>query len=123
VDACHSASAFDLPFSYDFKNKVWVSEGSKKDSRLEDLKSTGFVILLSGCQDSETSGDTRVGGIFTTSFYNLVNSNDCSEWTLAAIIEKAIEDALKQKDTQHPNMSCSRKFDVNMKFKDLVNVK
>lgn len=69
VDACHSASALDLPYTYNFETKEWDSEGANKDEeRLEDLKSTGFVILLSGCQDSETSGDTSRGGIFTTNF-------------------------------------------------------
>lgn len=120
VDACHSASAFDLPFNYDFEGKQWTTEKGMKADRLDDLKSSGYVILLSGCQDNQTSGDTSRGGIFTTSFYTLVNSADCGDWSIEQILDQAIKDALKKKNTQNPNMSSSCKLDVKMKFKDFV---
>lgn len=41
VDACHSASAFDLPFNYNFESKEWTTEKGVKADRLDDLKSSG----------------------------------------------------------------------------------
>lgn len=61
-DSCHSGTVMDLPFT--LKNNKWISEN--KLFKLGYV--TGTAILISGCTDSQTSGDTRIGGLFTNAF-------------------------------------------------------
>ena len=61
-DSCHSGSILDMPYIYDSNeqisvaNKGMVEDLLKSDHRID-------AILISGCQDDQTSEDAWVGGI------------------------------------------------------------
>lgn len=71
MDCCHSASVFDL------KNNL-----DKPSTKLSTEIPHGYTVMLSGCQDKETSSDALIEenyqGAMTASFLKLVESKDFS---------------------------------------------
>jgi hypothetical protein len=59
-DSCHSGSVLDMPYIYDSNSDITVANRSLE----EDLAKNGRrinAILISGCQDDQTSEDAWVG--------------------------------------------------------------
>lgn len=107
IDACHSATSFDLRYLYDpvtrrnliRKNKARVFSGGRLvtyDKNLNvnnNIKETnGNIIVLSGCKDDQTSADVTIngkrGGALTLGLINVLQSknNNCVYRDLPTLI-------------------------------------
>merc|ERR1719247_1179146 len=75
MDSCHSGSGLDLPF-------VWNSSARNWREETNPYHSAGDVLLISGCEDSQTSADvcdpySQPGGAMTTVFCAALRRNPC----------------------------------------------
>lgn len=59
IDACHSGTMFDLPY------KIRSVDQYVSTSRsVQDINKIAKVITISGCQDSQTSIDSKISGMY-----------------------------------------------------------
>lgn len=79
IDCCHSATMFDLPwsFEYDIKNQT-----IKKIKNNNEVLNNTEVFMLSGCKDKQTSSDMfnieteQYAGALTTAFIYCLRKNN-----------------------------------------------
>lgn len=109
-DCCYSGTMLDLKYQWSnilFKNK---------DTRNKKFSETkGDVIMISGCNDTQTSSDANFNGKFAGAMrWALMKSlQDKPEITWAELL-KNMRSLLKNAGfTQIPQLSTGRKFDIN----------
>ncbi len=118
LDCCHSGSMLDLPHNYYFE----IASGKetiKAEETTDDL-SFGSVIMISGCEDKETSADGGTvhgegSGAMTAAYYSTLEEHGYHltvRQLLIGMNEKIQKSGLKQ----HPQISSSRKLDLDSYF-------
>lgn len=112
MDCCHSGTGLDLPYEW----KMTGKHGS--DGRwVEDVNpahSKGDVVLLSGCEDSQTSADAvdryTAGGAMTQSFLAAIAENPMPTYPdLLRAIHKHLK---RRRFTQRPQLTSTQRFDA-----------
>lgn len=111
-DSCHSGTVLDLKYQYyDSSN---YDEFTMNENVIE---TTGDVIMISGCADSQTSMDSYLNkkwqGAMTWSFLESLNELENPTWR--ELIKK-MRDKLKDKNyEQIPQLSSGKFFDIDTK--------
>lgn len=123
LDCCNSGTGLDLKYTVR-NNKLGFSwsKGSKEDSYLVDIdnrqKSTkGYVIMLSGCKDDQTSSDVgKSGGALTLSFLNTMKCHKYKPRLLDLL--KGCRDKVDNKynSDQIPQLSMGRSTNLERRF-------
>ncbi len=76
-DSCHSGTALDLKYSF-------APDGSSIDVQPQGLRTSGNVILISGCADAQTSAegwiDNRSQGAMTWAFLKAAPTAGVTSW-------------------------------------------
>ncbi|KAG6512880.1 metacaspase-1-like [Zingiber officinale] len=141
VDACHSGTILDLPYLCRFSRAgSWQWENHTPQSGAYKGTSGGLAILISGCDDHQTSADTSAlagstsTGAMTYSFIQAIESEQCPTYgrllinmrsvirrtngtaislhgPIAALMRRVFNSGL----TQEPQLSSSDMFDVYRK--------
>jgi hypothetical protein len=107
-DTCHSGSACDLEWQYDYTagnlfRRTRPNPGNKLDNT--------NIIMLSGCKDAQTSADTvnsthtQFVGAFSEAVIDVLNRN-CTV-AVPVLYKSVCELVLARGFTQRPVMSCS----------------
>ncbi len=108
-DCCHSGSALDLPYMYDFHGR---SIGGKVNAK---RLSRGDVIMFSGCADNQTSADAviqgKAAGAMSTSLMHVFATNE-GKIAFLEILRQMRTYLQKNGYTQVPQMSSSREMDM-----------
>ena len=113
-DCCHSGSMLDLKYQYldsTNYNNPSVDNNNKETE--------GFVYMISGCMDSQTSADAYINNKFQGAMTwalldTLKNNNDLSWKELLLDMRDKLK---KSKFTQVPQLSSGRELDLNSKIK------
>jgi hypothetical protein len=115
-DACHSGTGLDLPFVLE-----GAASGGAGRWRQETnpLHTYGDVVLISGCEDSQTSADMRPrykapSGAMTSALAETLKRNpqmSCQE--LLAGMHRTLK---RWKMSQRPQLSSSQRFDARRAF-------
>lgn len=113
IDACHSGSGLDLPFTWDMRRIDWKEE-------VNPFHTQGDVEMFSGCTDSKTSADIsgrfskRAGGAMTTAFVEVLIKDPCPTYP---ILLSRLHQILQHKGfRQRPVLSSSQAFDFKRPF-------
>ena len=109
LDCCHSGSGLDLAYSsYERVRKLYMlTDGKNKETR-------GNVIMISGCQDPQTSADAFIEnknqGALTFALLSCLNRSDVRTYEqLLREIKKILKDG---KYSQIPCLSSGKKLDL-----------
>ena len=110
-DCCHSGSALDLPYMYDWHGR---SIGGKVNQK---RLSAGDVIMFSGCADNQTSADAVIGGkaagAMSSSLIHVFTTSDvAAKISFLDILQGMRAYLTKNKYSQIPQMSSSREMDM-----------
>jgi hypothetical protein len=104
IDACHSGSALDLPFRYNFMKHKW--------ELVSNVHANTNVLLISGCKDSEFSSDAYINGTYqgalTNGFLHAVKN--CSSDNLFEFVSYIRRYLKRNKYTQTPQLTCTREI-------------
>lgn len=112
IDACHSATCFDLPYKYNKQGQQW-------DRVNDNIVPNKNIIMLSGCKDDSVSSDAYFNGEFKGAMTFalttvLENYNYTISWK--DLLDK-IHELLESKHfTQKPQLSTSSAFDLEKSF-------
>lgn len=109
MDCCNSGSVCDLKYSYNSEGKI-INFPNYKDTKCD-------VIMISGCEDSQTSADAFIDNVYqgamTFSFLYTVNNLQNNKISLKNIID-TMREILRTNDyTQIPQLSSGRELDLN----------
>lgn len=109
IDACHSGSGLDLAFS-------WTDDGWVEAVNPEFVQAD--CIMISGCQDEQTSADARFGGqaagALTTALLRVTQENP--DLTYSELLP-SLHNFMKENNfTQRPVMSSSQAFQFGRNF-------
>jgi hypothetical protein len=120
MDCCHSGSILDLNYiciyTKENNNDIIKCNVDNKKSKLSNHN----VIMISGCCDSQTSADfynksmKEYGGAMTTSFWNVITTQDITIISLSNLYFYICNELLKSGFTQLPNLSMSKNFDIKL---------
>ncbi|KAJ3351464.1 Ca(2+)-dependent cysteine protease [Allomyces javanicus] len=134
IDACHSGTALDLPFVYQFRAGATQPElftSTRPSTHLHpdddgDHENTADVIALTSCRDDQTSADTRVEALGGTASgamtYALLQSMfdgngqrkaNVTYWDLLVQMRAAMK---KGGLDQVPQLAVGRVLDLNTPF-------
>ena len=116
LDCCHSGSGLDLRFNVQCPSygKLIISQENKYQ------KTTGSVIFLSGCMDSQTSADTvnnkgEPSGALTNALIDVWNTYGANIKFKHILWD--IRKLLKERQyEQIPQLSCGNSLDINDTF-------
>lgn len=102
IDACHSGSALDLPYQYNFTGHKWALTSNKRCQ--------SNILLISGCKDSQTSADAYIAqtyqGALTNGFlYAIQRCKSNNLFEFVSFIRRYLK---SNKYTQTPQLTCSR---------------
>merc|ERR1719296_269762 len=111
IDACHSGTALDLPWTLQPGQALWKEETNPLFTRSD-------AILLSGCADDQTSSDGdrdrygRPGGALTTAFCEVMQPGapPLSYADLLVLLRGAME---RDGFSQVPQLSSSQAFEAS----------
>jgi hypothetical protein len=109
-DCCYSGTMLDLKYQW---SNILFDNKDTKNTKLSETK--GDVIMISGCNDTQTSSDAHINGKFSGAMrWALMKSlQDKPEITWADLL-KNMRSLLKNAGfTQVPQLSTGRKFDIN----------
>lgn len=116
IDACHSASSFDLQWTLQSQpgGKFILQKNDKQTA------SKGEVIMLSGCQDEQTSADIFVAGksqgALTYAILNVLKNNNY-KITFEKLLSEVREFISSKKlSRQIPCLTCGTFVDVTKQF-------
>ncbi|KAH0484352.1 MAG: uncharacterized protein KVP18_001873 [Porospora cf. gigantea A] len=119
MDCCHSGSGMDLPFVWEPRTRSWKEERFPK-------KAAGDVVLLSGCQDNQTSADVKMpnvgtGGALTMALMTLI-VQDPYNIRFHTALEHLNKCFRSRKLPQVPNLSSMQKFCITrpLDFLDIL---
>jgi len=109
IDACHSGSGLDLPYS-------WTRQGWSEEPN--PIFAEADVIMISGCQDFDTSADASFQGVaagaLTTALLQVLKDNP--EFSYSELLP-AVHDFLDQGGyKQRPVLSSGQAFDFGRRF-------
>lgn len=103
MDCCHSGTILDMPYSYSASKKEFCKNNEKTV--------LANVIMISGCNDSQTSDDIKIGnryyGALTAAFNNclcMLNDHKLTHHEVLLYVTKYMED---NKYTQRPCINTS----------------
>lgn len=107
MDCCHSGTALDLPFTWHY------GQWSEDDN---PCHSAGDVVVISGCQDEQTSSDGggsygKPMGAMTTALCNTIERNPVL--TYPQLLEALRRELVKGGFEQIPSLTSSQAFDAN----------
>jgi len=111
VDACHSGTALDLPWTLLPGQAIWKEETNP-------LFTAGDVVLLSGCADDQTSSDGgrdrygRPGGALTTAFCEVLQ-HGFDKISYAGLLVRLREAMERDGFSQMPQMSSAQAFEAD----------
>jgi len=114
-DSCHSGSILDLVYLYHSNGQLKRSEVT---DRFRELKSSaGDVISFSGCEDHQTSADVKKNGVpvgaMSHAFMKCLEANQKQSYQQ---LLKSVQEILRKKYSQRPQLSSSHKIDTNLSF-------
>jgi len=118
-DSCHSGSALDLPYRWMSSNKFEIENDSTEGKD---------IIFISGCQDDQTSADSRFNGkaagamsfSLLTALWDIKKSGKFSkQWTWEELIQMMRITLKKERYDQIPQLSMETP-DQLQKFVDLI---
>ncbi|KAF7342640.1 Metacaspase [Mycena sanguinolenta] len=116
-DACHSASALGLPFSYNHTGSY--------DSGVSSRASAADVIEFSGCQDDQTSADAtednQPQGAMTWAFLTALHKSPRITYrqllvSIREVLRDQVNDDGTPKYPQIPQLSSSHRMETNLLF-------
>lgn len=99
IDACHSGTMGDLPFRY--------RNGLKLDEH--NVSVPARTIMISGCNDDETSLEIDGGGVMTKGFIHALEQSNY-DITCFRLLTRMQEYAQSQGSKQRPQLSTSREL-------------
>ena len=106
-DCCHSGTALDLNFQYQFMAHRWENVGGKA--------SKNKVLMISGCLDRQTSADAYINGVFqgamTHAYIETVKRYQ-NRPTLLQLVLGMRHTLKKGKYKQLPQLNCSKQLDI-----------
>uniref|UniRef100_A0A7S4QP01 C2H2-type domain-containing protein n=1 Tax=Alexandrium monilatum TaxID=311494 RepID=A0A7S4QP01_9DINO len=110
MDCCHSGTGLDLPFT--LAGGQWMEDDNP-------CHSAGDVILISGCQDEQTSSDGGGGygrpmGAMTTALCNTLERSPVL--THSQLLEQLRGELVSGGFEQVPSLTSSQRFDANSKL-------
>jgi hypothetical protein len=110
MDCCHSGTGLDLPYTWNFGN--WQEEDNP-------CHSAGDVLLISGCQDDQTSSDGGGGygrpmGAMTTALCNTLERNPTLNHV--QLIEELRRELRRGGFEQIPSLTSSQRFRLDKMF-------
>eukprot|EP00928_Gymnodinium_smaydae_P074988 TRINITY_DN57_c0_g3_i6.p1 TRINITY_DN57_c0_g3~~TRINITY_DN57_c0_g3_i6.p1 ORF type:complete len:781 (-),score=162.57 TRINITY_DN57_c0_g3_i6:92-2434(-) len=123
LDCCHSGTALDLPYKVTVDSHSMLSL-TKKRPRRAVAPSQAEVIMISGCKDSQTSGDVSGGGAkaagaMTTAFRHSISADvSCQD-----LIEKMRLYLKRNQFSQVPQMSSEQFLDLSASFVGYAHAK
>lgn len=110
-DCCHSGTALDLGFQYNFFKHKWTSVG-KSDNRKN-------ILMISGCTDKQTSADAYIDkkfqGAMTYAYLNAMTRYH-NRPTLLQLVLGMRNILRKGKFQQLPQLNCNKNLDLNTKW-------
>jgi len=127
MDCCHSGTGLDLPFECQLKRNL-SSVNNTDYQWVEDINpahSRGDVVLLSGCEDAQTSADAfdrhrkEAGGAMTTAFIDAYRAHPAGS-TYPEILNSISEQLRRKNFAQRPQLTTSQRFDVRRRIFSLV---
>lgn len=107
-DCCHSGTALDLNYQYQFMSHKWTSESAVNTSPCK-------VFMVSGCLDRQTSADAYIGGVFQgamTHAYLETMKRYHHRPTLLQLVLGMRHTLKKGKYKQLPQLNCSVRADI-----------
>ncbi len=112
VDACHSATCFDLPYKFNKAENKW-------DNINEHDVPNKQIIMLSGCKDFQTSSDAYLNGEFKGAMTFALTSvlehyNYKISWK--DLLHKMHQLLEEKHFTQKPQLSTSEPFELEKSF-------
>jgi len=116
MDCCHSGTGLDLPFI--LKPGQWIEEDNPAHS-------AGDVLLISGCQDEQTSSDGGGGygrpmGAMTTALCNTLEQNPVLSHV--QLIEGLRGELRNGGFEQVPSLTASQAFNAQKQFSPVDNI-
>jgi len=116
MDCCHSGTGLDLPFTW--QHSGWMEEDNPAHS-------AGDVVLISGCQDDQTSSDGGGGyakpmGAMTTALCNTLERNPVL--THVQMLQGLRAELRNGNFDQIPSLTASQRFDPNKVFNPCDNI-
>lgn len=110
LDCCHSGSGMDLKYN------LYERYGGRYMSMIDDKKqrpTRGQCVMLSGCEDSQTSADAYIGGKYqgamTYAFLKALRDGAKTYEDLIGSIRKILKEG---KYTQLPNLSSGKPLNL-----------
>jgi metacaspase-1 len=114
IDACHSGTGGDLPFTWKYEQHECVVASNLKQEDIDKIcnKQLSDVVMISGCQDTQTSADATIenqrSGAMTWGFIKAIEEINYYRWASPPQFCYVIRDKLKNKYTQLPCVSSTR---------------
>lgn len=119
IDSCFSGTALDLKYNYlnsDFGNTETINQ--------KEIDTQGNIIMISGCNDKQTSADNsfldlsnniKYNGALT---YNFLQSLKVNNYNISykVLLNQIRGRLFRGSFTQIPQLSSGKKFDINSKF-------
>jgi hypothetical protein len=104
IDACHSGSALDLPYEYNFTLHKW--------KLISNVPVNTNVLLISGCKDSEVSMDAFIDqkyqGALTNAFLHAIKK--CKSDNLFEFVSFIRRYLKVNRYNQTPQLSCTKEL-------------
>eukprot|EP00756_Hemistasia_phaeocysticola_P064015 Hpha_TRINITY_DN7472_c0_g1::TRINITY_DN7472_c0_g1_i1::g.95763::m.95763 len=118
LDCCHSGTGLDLPFS-------WERGHWREDTN--PWHTLGDVILLSGCEDSQTSADAsdqyrRPAGAMTTALCDTIEKHGTGTLMMADLLFEMHQRLKRGGFSQRPMLTSSQKFNANARPFQLFDI-
>jgi len=116
MDCCHSGTGLDLPF-------IWQPHGWQEEDN--PAHSAGDVVLISGCQDDQTSSDGGGGyskpmGAMTTALCNTLERNPVLSHV--EMLQGLRTELRRGGFDQIPSLTASQRFNANKPFTPCDNI-
>lgn len=109
-DSCHSGTMMDLKYNYDCTNNNY-------SENIKDSECNGNILMISGCMDEQTSSEALINGspqgALTTTFINVMNSNQNGSWK--ELLNNMCDSLRLNNFTQIPQLSTNAFFNIDGK--------
>lgn len=110
-DCCHSGTAIDLGFQYEFMKHAWANVGKPSGKQ--------NILMISGCMDKQTSADAYINGNFqgamTYAYLNAMNRYNHNPTLLQLVL--GMRNFLRNSNfSQLPQLNCNKRIEINSKW-------